>query len=57
MAGGFAVKQWKRPTRAQKKRIAAAGLAPEDWLVVKAFPREIWIVRRDGLAKRIIMWE
>ena len=57
MAGGCAVKHGKRSTRAQKKLIGAAGLRPEDWLVVKALPREIWIVRRDGTERRMILLE
>lgn len=38
------MKHGKKPTREQRLRIARAGLAPENWLVVKNRPDGVMVV-------------
>ena len=54
MKGGEFVKHGKNLTRSQKKAVAAAGLNPENWLVVKNQPEQMVIVHRISDQQRII---
>lgn len=45
------MKHGKVPTRKQKTFIQESGFVPENWLVVKEFPRSLEIVSRAALKK------
>lgn len=44
----------KRPTRVQKKQIAAAGLNPENWLVCKTYPDRLLLEHRYTSERRMV---
>lgn len=48
------MKSGKRPSRRQKVIIKAAGLNPDNWLVVKNFHDELHIVHRVSTKIRVI---
>lgn len=45
------MKNGKAPTREQKKVMKAAGLVPENWLVVKNLPDHLEVVSRASLTR------
>lgn len=45
------MKNGKAPTREQKKIMKAAGLVPENWLVVKNLPDHLEVVSRASLIR------
>ena len=44
----------KKPTRAQKNAIAAAGLDWHEWLVVNNLPEKLVIAHRETAERRVI---
>lgn len=44
----------RKPTREQKKLISAAGLRPEDWLVITDIPKCLHLVHRGTGTSRHI---
>lgn len=45
------MKNGKAPTREQKKIMKAAGLVPENWLVVRNLPDHLEVVSRASLIR------
>ena len=45
------MKNGKLPTRNEKIILSSHGLNPDDWLIVKEFPKELEIVSRSELRK------
>ena len=45
------MKKGKAPTREQKKIMEAAGLVPDDWLVVKNLPNRLVVINRASLLR------
>ena len=54
MKGGEAVKHGKKLTRNQKKALAAVGLNPENWLVVKNLEDRLIVIHRISGKTRTI---